>query len=77
MRWLGKTGFPPLEIRSRGLNGGDVFVDASESSQFLSGILIAAPGARGGGRGGMVRARRILALRGNNPGNDERGGNPL
>src|SRR5208337_1630125 len=47
MRWLDKAGFPPLEIRSRGLNGGDVFVDASESSQFLSGILIAAPMARG------------------------------
>ena len=47
IRWLDKAGFPPLEIRSTGLDGGDVFVDASESSQFLSGILIAAPGARG------------------------------
>ncbi|MGA2402952.1 MAG: 3-phosphoshikimate 1-carboxyvinyltransferase [Syntrophobacteraceae bacterium] len=47
IRWFGKKGFPPLEITSSGLNGGDVFVDASQSSQFLSGILIAAPIARG------------------------------
>ncbi|MGO9021820.1 MAG: 3-phosphoshikimate 1-carboxyvinyltransferase [Syntrophobacteraceae bacterium] len=46
VHWIGKTGFLPVEITSRGLNGGDVFVDASESSQFLSGILIAAPLAR-------------------------------
>jgi 3-phosphoshikimate 1-carboxyvinyltransferase len=45
--WIGKTGFLPVQITCRGLNGGDVFVDASESSQFLSGILIAAPMARG------------------------------
>jgi len=44
--WIGKTGFLPVQITCRGLNGGDVFVDASESSQFLSGILIAAPMAR-------------------------------
>ncbi len=46
-RWIGKTGFLPVQITCTGLNGGDVFVDASESSQFLSGILIAAPMARG------------------------------
>jgi 3-phosphoshikimate 1-carboxyvinyltransferase len=46
MRWLGEKGFAPVEITSRGLNGGDVFVDASESSQFLSGVLMAAPIAR-------------------------------
>ncbi len=47
MHWLGQVGFPPVEIRSNGLGGGDVFVDASESSQFLSGILLAAPTASG------------------------------
>ena len=47
VRWLGKPGFLPLEIESRGIEGGDLFVDASKSSQFLSGILIAAPCARG------------------------------
>jgi 3-phosphoshikimate 1-carboxyvinyltransferase len=47
MRWLGEKGFAPVEIWSNGLNGGNVFVDASESSQFLSGVLMAAPIARG------------------------------
>lgn len=46
MRWVGKTGFLPVEIDSRGLNGGHVVVNASQSSQFLSGILTAAPCAR-------------------------------
>ena len=46
MHWIGKTGFLPVEITCSGLSGGDVFVDASQSSQFLSGILIAAPTAR-------------------------------
>jgi len=47
IRWIGERGFLPVEIESAGLAGGDVFVDASESSQFLSGILLAAPSARG------------------------------
>jgi len=47
IRWLGENGFAPVEISSKGLIGGDVFVDASESSQFLSGVLMAAPMARG------------------------------
>lgn len=47
MRWPGREGFAPVEIRGTGLSGGDVFVDASESSQFLSGILLASPTARG------------------------------
>lgn len=46
VRWLDKTGFPPVEITSCGLSGGDVTVDASRSSQFLSGLLLAAPTAR-------------------------------
>ncbi len=45
--WREKAGFLPIEIDSHGLHGGDVFVDAAESSQFLSGILIAAPAASG------------------------------
>jgi 3-phosphoshikimate 1-carboxyvinyltransferase len=45
--WRDQAGFLPVEIDSRGLGTGEVFVDASESSQFLSGILIAAPAARG------------------------------
>ncbi|MEN6440617.1 MAG: 3-phosphoshikimate 1-carboxyvinyltransferase [Syntrophobacter sp.] len=47
IRWLGKPGYPPIEISGTGLSGGDVPVDASKSSQFLSGLLLAAPAARG------------------------------
>lgn len=36
----------PLVIGASGLSGGDVQVDASVSSQFLSGLLMAAPYAR-------------------------------
>jgi 3-phosphoshikimate 1-carboxyvinyltransferase len=45
-RWPMNRGYPPVEITSSGLAGGDVMVDATESSQFLSGLLIAAPTAR-------------------------------
>lgn len=38
-----RTGFPPVEIRGNGLRGGDVVVDARQSSQFLSALLISAP----------------------------------
>jgi 3-phosphoshikimate 1-carboxyvinyltransferase len=39
-------GFFPLEIRARGLAGGMVEIDASESSQLLSALLAVAPLAR-------------------------------
>jgi 3-phosphoshikimate 1-carboxyvinyltransferase len=42
-RYLGNTGFPPVEIRAGGLEGGEILVDASQSSQFLSALLMAAP----------------------------------
>jgi len=42
-RCLEKEGYPPVEISSRGLAGGRVRVDARESSQFLSALLVAAP----------------------------------
>ncbi len=47
VKCLGEEGFPPMEIHSRGLEGGEVWVDATQSSQFLSALLIAAPCARG------------------------------
>lgn len=40
-------GHLPIEIRARGLRGGHVAVDASESSQFLSALLMVAPLAAG------------------------------
>jgi 3-phosphoshikimate 1-carboxyvinyltransferase len=42
-RYLNERGCPPLEIVSQGLNGGEVQVDARQSSQFLSSLLIASP----------------------------------
>lgn len=41
----GESGFCPLTIRARGLRGGSVRFDHPPSSQFLSGILMAAPRA--------------------------------
>ena len=44
---LGGNGCPPLRIRASGLHGGDCVVRADTSSQFLSGLLLAAPAADG------------------------------
>lgn len=43
IRCTGEEGFFPLEIRARGLGGGAVTIDASESSQMLSALLMVAP----------------------------------
>ncbi|HWR03130.1 MAG TPA: 3-phosphoshikimate 1-carboxyvinyltransferase [Humidesulfovibrio sp.] len=40
-------GYPPVTISTTGLPGGEVDVRLEESSQYLSGILLAAPLARG------------------------------
>jgi 3-phosphoshikimate 1-carboxyvinyltransferase len=41
------TGCPPVVVRASGLHGGSVRVAGSESSQFLSALLMAAPFATG------------------------------
>jgi len=46
IRCIGEEGFFPLEIHARGLRGGEVVIDASESSQMLSALLMIAPRAR-------------------------------
>ncbi len=43
IRCLGAEGFFPVEVRARGLRGGQVNLDASESSQLLSALLMVAP----------------------------------
>lgn len=48
VRCLGEDGFFPLEIHARGLSGGLVSIDAAESSQMLSALLMVAPLARPG-----------------------------
>ncbi len=40
------TGCPPLVVEAAGLGGGEVVVSGRDSSQFVSGLLIAAPYAR-------------------------------
>ena len=41
------TGCPPVTVHASGLDGGYAFVRGDVSSQFLSGLLMAAPYARG------------------------------
>jgi 3-phosphoshikimate 1-carboxyvinyltransferase len=41
-RYLGKEGYPPLRVSGR-FRGGEVVVDGSMSSQFISALLMAAP----------------------------------
>ncbi len=43
IRCTGVEGFFPIEIRARGLRGGPVNIDATESSQMLSALLMVAP----------------------------------
>jgi len=43
IRCTGEEGFFPLEIHAHGLRGGVVIIDASESSQMLSALLMVAP----------------------------------
>lgn len=38
-----KDGFPPFLLKANGLEGGEVTISLEESSQFLSGLLLAAP----------------------------------
>lgn len=56
IRCTGEEGFFPLEVHSRGLAGGAVELDASESSQLLSALLMVAP---------LARADVHVTLRGN------------
>jgi 3-phosphoshikimate 1-carboxyvinyltransferase len=41
------NGYPPVLVEARGLNGGRIRIRGDMSSQFLSGLLMAAPLARG------------------------------
>ncbi len=43
IEYAGQDGFPPLVIRGRRLHGGNVSIDATVSSQFLSALLMVAP----------------------------------
>lgn len=43
IEYAGAEGFPPLRIRGRKLSGGEIEIDSSMSSQFISAILMVAP----------------------------------
>jgi len=43
INYLEKEGYPPLEIVGKKLSGGELKVDASVSSQFISALLLIAP----------------------------------
>jgi 3-phosphoshikimate 1-carboxyvinyltransferase len=47
IHYLKKEGYPPLTIDGKGLWGGEVVIDGSVSSQFLTAFLMAAPLASG------------------------------
>lgn len=44
-RFEGRTDYPPFVLHASGLRGGEITVDLDESSQYLSGLLLAAPAA--------------------------------
>jgi 3-phosphoshikimate 1-carboxyvinyltransferase len=41
--YLGKEGFPPLQINGKALSGGNIQINGSISSQFLTAVLMVAP----------------------------------
>lgn len=48
IEYLGTEGFPPLKIRGKQLNGGDLYLTANVSSQFISALMMIAPKLKGG-----------------------------
>ena len=43
IEYLGNPGFPPLALEARGFRGGRTRIKGTTSSQFLTGLLLAAP----------------------------------
>jgi len=43
INYLKNEGYPPLKIRANGIKGGNITIDGSISSQFLTAILMACP----------------------------------
>lgn len=46
--YLENEGFPPLKIKGKTLKGGDLSIDGSVSSQFLTALLLVAPSFKNG-----------------------------
>ena len=60
VEWLGEEGFPPLAIEGRRLEGGEIEIDSSVSSQFVSALMMAAPLME---KGLVIRFRDVVASR--------------
>lgn len=43
IEYLGEEGYPPLKITGHRLHGGDISIDATVSSQFISALMMIAP----------------------------------
>jgi len=48
IEYLESEGFPPLKINGKSLNGGEVTVDSSMSSQFISALMMIGPKLKNG-----------------------------
>lgn len=48
IEYLGEDGFPPLKITGSALSGGEISIDASMSSQYVSALMMIAPYLAGG-----------------------------
>ena len=48
IEWLGREGYPPLRVTGAALRGGQLRIDGSVSSQYISALLMIAPMLRGG-----------------------------
>lgn len=48
IEYLGEEGYPPLKIRGKELNGGELHLTADVSSQYISALLMVAPKLKGG-----------------------------
>lgn len=46
--YLGKNGYPPLYIKGNELLGGEIQVDGSQSSQFISALMMIGPALKNG-----------------------------
>lgn len=48
IEYMGEEGFPPLRITGTALSGGEISIDASMSSQYVSALMMIAPYLAGG-----------------------------
>ncbi|NLZ95803.1 MAG: 3-phosphoshikimate 1-carboxyvinyltransferase [Bacteroidales bacterium] len=48
IEYLGNKGYPPLKIKGKELEGGEVYLTANVSSQFISALMMIAPATKSG-----------------------------